>query len=165
MFGTEGELLALLSEKLQFKLNLIEFKDMPDIWKEMVDAVSHRRVDWAVGGITESLDRIKITDFTHFIRPEPFTALFSVYEDIWMSWQNILMPFQLVVWIVLSGTTLAIALLLYSTIKLTYDGKNKSLLFYMQVIIVCSFKNYDICDNIYFENCVYSFIILFVLFF
>lgn len=109
---------------------------MSDIWKEMVDAVRDRKVDWAVGGITLSLDRIAVADFTHFIRPEPYTALYSIYEDIWMSWQNILMPFELSLWIVLTITTSIIACLLYSSIKFTHQKSKYGLLFYMQVSIV-----------------------------
>lgn len=99
----------------------------------MVNAVKNRKVDWACGGITVSLDRIKVVDFTNFIRPEPYTALYSVYEDIWMSWENILMPFQLELWLLLIGTTCIISLLMHVSLKFTHGGKSFSFLYYMQV--------------------------------
>lgn len=131
--GSEGQLLTLLSKKLNFDLNLQEFVDIPDIWKSMVDAVRDKKVDWAVAGITSSQERMKIADFTHFIRPEPYTALYCIYEDIWMSWENILMPFEMAVWIVLAMTTTLIAFLLYLSIKVTHEEEKLGLAYYMQV--------------------------------
>lgn len=47
----------------------------------MVMAVHDRKIDWAVGGISASIRRGNITDFTRYIHTEGYTIAYGIRED------------------------------------------------------------------------------------
>lgn len=56
--------------------------------------MSARKIHWAVGGISVSIKRGEITDFTRFIHPESFKVLFTMPEDYWHMIRNVVLVFQ-----------------------------------------------------------------------
>lgn len=100
------------------------FSNLTNSWVSIIEAVNNRTLHWAVGGITVTISRTEHVDFTTFLQNEAFTVMYSVSEDPWMSWKNIVLPFQFAVWLALIFAIFVISSLFYAAMQLTgYRGK------------------------------------------
>nr|XP_015834218.1 PREDICTED: uncharacterized protein LOC107397694 [Tribolium castaneum] len=110
--GAEGQLLSEFSRFYNFKYQLIRYQSKPGkgAWQAMVEAVEGNRVDWALGGLSMTLERGQNTDFTRFIKTQGFATLYTVYHNKWTAFENFLLVFGWTVWVIILTLTALICL-------------------------------------------------------
>lgn len=108
--GAEGRVLYEVSRLHNFKYKLVQFKSRQGkgAWQAMIEAVEANRVDWAVGGLSITLERQKFTDFTRFIKTQGYAIAYAVYYNKWTVFENFLLVFGWSVWIALIFSTIVI---------------------------------------------------------
>lgn len=122
--GIERELIVTLHNKLNMSCIMIPYSGFKNSWAAAVRAVSKNILDWAISGITLTLPRTKYVDFTSGIRVEPYSILYALYDDPWLSWKNILLPFHFYIWITLTATVIVISFLLYVAVNSAKKDKD-----------------------------------------
>lgn len=95
-----------------------------------------KEVDWAIGGITGTLERNRLADFPVPLQMESYAALISTLQVANIQWGKIFMPFKFEVWLLVMVFFLVISCLL----KLTYTLEKrrnwpKNFLDYIMVIL------------------------------
>lgn len=103
---------------------MIEFNETENAWNSAIEAVRNGTLSWAVGGISASMKRLGIVEFTTHVNTEPFVVLYSVYKNPWMSWRNIVLPFKMIVWLSLISTIIAISSLFFLAVTKTEINLN-----------------------------------------
>lgn len=116
--GLEGELIQVVAKKLNISVHLVNYSNDHDPWESMIKAVKNQDLHWAISGISVTIERLKVVDYTVLVRSEPYTALYSRYEDPWKSWKNIVLPFKLSVWMALLVLVLVVTLLYHASYKI-----------------------------------------------
>lgn len=100
---------------------------------DMIHAITNGYIDWAIGGITITFSRSKVVDFTNYINTEPYVVLYTINYDPWMSWLNVISPFQVGVWIILIVSIILISFLLLLSMHVTKRNTYYKLRYFVQV--------------------------------
>lgn len=115
------------------EFSLKEFVETENNWMAIIQAIRNGSLDWAIGGITSTIKRLQVVEFTNYIHTEPFVVLYSVYDDPWMSWQSIIIPFEMTVWIVLLSSIVIICCLCVVTMRQTKVRQKITFYYFVQV--------------------------------
>nr|XP_022913907.1 uncharacterized protein LOC111424557 [Onthophagus taurus] len=75
-----------------------EFKLGGGLWRTMIEDVHFEKRDWAIGGISTSLERLQLADFTTMLHMESYTAFYTVSETKPEDLHGILRPFEITSW-------------------------------------------------------------------
>ncbi|KAK5641039.1 hypothetical protein RI129_009586 [Pyrocoelia pectoralis] len=101
--GPEANLLHHISKTLNFEYSLTNFNHVngEGKWKIMLNAVHHGVLDWGIGGVSLTPERRFLVDMTQTIHAESYRIMYrcTLSENRWSSWQQIVKPFRLDLWI------------------------------------------------------------------
>lgn len=113
---------------------MIPYSSYKNSWAAVVTSVSQNVLDLAVSGISLTLSRTKVVDFTTRIRVEPYSIIYALYDDPLLSWRNILLPFQLTIWMTVIVSIFSISVLLVLAVRFTrLQGMNITLSYFVTV--------------------------------
>lgn len=86
-----------------------------------------------MGGISASIRRLEDVEFTNYIYLDHFVALYSIYSDPWVSLQNVILPFEMKIWIYLIGAVFVTSFILFIAITKTESDVNIQYGYMLQV--------------------------------
>lgn len=132
LFGSEGALLILIHDKLNMEFSMKEFVETENNWMSIIESIRNGSLSWAIGGITSTIKRLQVVEFTNYIHTEPYVVLYSVYDDPWMSWLSVIIPFELPVWIVLAISVIIISCLFLISMRKTKLGNSIPFYYFVQ---------------------------------
>lgn len=132
-YGSEGALLYTLHEKLNMEFYLEEIIESVNTWEYAINVIKNNALDWAVGGISAAIKRFEVVDFTNYIHTEPYVVLYSIQDDPWMSWKNLITPFNMSIWTMLIFTNFTIASIFIIAVKSCRPNTKISFLHFVQV--------------------------------
>lgn len=116
--GIEGILLKALSRKLNFTY-VIYFMSPDAGWFDMVKLVHNKDVDIAIGGISMTVDRIPLVQFTKVFNFEDFNILYMFDLTFQEVFHNFMTPFSAgQVWGFYLTTFLVVSAALYLALKI-----------------------------------------------
>lgn len=116
--GSEAVALRELSKKLNFRYRLVSSGDFfNQSYVEVFQKVVNKDVHFAVGGITKTVDRVKKATFTKSIRFENYVLLYRRSVSLFYKLFYFMYPFNIVLWILVFTTIIAITLCLYFFVK------------------------------------------------
>lgn len=92
----------MLSKHLNFRFEMKAYTGneppSPGSWTLMVHGVHRREVDWGIGFVSTSRERLQLVDFTTALVTDGFGILYSFPSNNFLEWHCIVDPFQVSLW-------------------------------------------------------------------
>lgn len=82
----------------QFNTYISRYLKSVNYFFYLIFQIHYEKIDWAIGGISATYERVHLVDFTAILKEEPYGIVFSVPNANTLRWDAVLLPFKKSVW-------------------------------------------------------------------